>query len=103
MRKVLGKGGFGIVYLVESEDKSNLYAVKMLLEEGRRDSEDEATFAKEARIGLELGAHTFVVHTHHVRSIARTARSIQRASPAILRNLLLPSGPGQRPFSGKIV
>ncbi|MDH5572578.1 MAG: protein kinase, partial [Gammaproteobacteria bacterium] len=80
--KILGRGGFGVVYLAESIDQSNFYAIKMLLETGRHETVDDTNFEKEARVGLELGHHPFVVQTHHVRKVKGRTLVVMEFIPA---------------------
>jgi serine/threonine protein kinase len=52
VRKVLGRGGFGIVYLVQTIDGNDIYALKTLLSKDSNDYGDEQQFAKEVKTWL---------------------------------------------------
>src|SRR5437868_6426704 len=67
VHRVLGRGAFGIVYLVTSIEDGTIYALKTILKE--RTSEEAVTslFEKEAVIWVRLGWNPFIVQAHHVQ------------------------------------
>ncbi len=54
IRRTLGKGAFGIVFLAEDRKIGRLVAVKQLVKKGGSDSEIYRRFMQEARIGAQL-------------------------------------------------
>ncbi|OGV43963.1 MAG: hypothetical protein A2X48_05740 [Lentisphaerae bacterium GWF2_49_21] len=54
IRRTLGKGAFGIVYLAEDRKIGRLVAVKQLVRHAERNSEIYERFMQEARIGAQL-------------------------------------------------
>lgn len=58
---VLGKGGFGIVYLVHSNEIGGLFALKTFQDEFINDQEVRNRFKKEASVWVELGNHPNLV------------------------------------------
>ena len=87
---ILGKGGFGIVYLVYSHEMEEVYAMKTFLDEYLADQEVRKRFHKEASVWVELGRHPYLVRSYrqflalapaqyaqqieHARQRARVAR-----------------------------
>lgn len=67
VHKALGRGGFGIVYLVSAIDTGTVYALKTFLDEYIFDESRKMLFEKEAKIWVRLGWHQFIVQAHHVR------------------------------------
>jgi len=55
IKRILGKGAFGIVYLAEDRKLGHLVAVKQLLKSCAKDPEIHERFTQEARIGAQLG------------------------------------------------
>ncbi|MBN2147211.1 MAG: tetratricopeptide repeat protein [Anaerolineales bacterium] len=71
--RVLGKGGFGIVYLVNSVDsygRGEIYALKTFLGEYLSDQEVRKRFHREASIWIELGRHPYLVRASYVDEIS---------------------------------
>ena len=68
MQRVLGRGGFGIVYLVTSRHDGNVYALKTFLHE-TGDKKTLDRFRQEADIWITLGSHPFVVQAHFIDEI----------------------------------
>jgi serine/threonine protein kinase len=70
---VLGKGGFGIVYLVNSIDsygRGEIYALKTFLDQYLADQEVRKRFHKEASVWIELGRHPYLVRASYVDEIS---------------------------------
>ncbi len=70
---VLGRGGFGIVYLVYSIDsygKGEVYALKTFLDEFLADQEVRNRFHKEASVWVELGRHPYLVRAGYVDDVS---------------------------------
>jgi tetratricopeptide (TPR) repeat protein len=67
---VLGKGGFGIVYLVYTPDSGKFFALKTFLDEFLADREIRNRFHKEASVWVELGSHPFLVRANFVEEIS---------------------------------
>ncbi len=66
--KVLGQGGFGVVYLVKAHHDEREYALKTSL----RDFSDRramARFRQEADVWVALGAHPFLVQAYFVDEV----------------------------------
>lgn len=68
--EILGKGGFGIVYLVYSMESGNFYAMKTFLDEFVTDPEVRKRFHQEASIWVELGCHPYLVRANFVEEIS---------------------------------
>ena len=66
--KVLGEGGFGIVYLARSS-RVGFCAVKTLRDELVLDERVVDLFQKEARIWIELGRHPYLVRAFYVEEV----------------------------------
>lgn len=58
---LLGKGGFGVVYLVYSREAKKLVALKTFKDEFLADQEIRKRFQKEANVWIELGKHPYLV------------------------------------------
>jgi serine/threonine protein kinase len=72
--KVLGKGGFGIVYLVylgQGQGKE-VFALKTIRDEYLKDSEAKERFRKEAEIWVGLEKHPFLVRADFVFWVSGT-------------------------------
>src|SRR5664280_2145348 len=67
---ILGKGGFGVVYLVYSHETGGVYALKTFKDEFLSDQEVRKRFHKEASIWVELGRHPYLVHAFFVDEIS---------------------------------
>jgi serine/threonine protein kinase len=70
---ILGKGGFGVVYLVnriDSHGTSHVYALKTFLDEFLADQEVRRRFQKETSVWVELGSHPYLVHAYFVDQIS---------------------------------
>jgi serine/threonine protein kinase len=65
--KVLGMGGFGIVYLVSSHKTGSVFAMKTLRNE--YDLQTEERFKKEAQVWIDLGKHPYLVQAYFVENI----------------------------------
>jgi tetratricopeptide (TPR) repeat protein len=67
---VLGKGGFGVVYLVDSRELGGVYALKTFLDEYLADNEVRKRFQKEASIWVDLGHHPYLVRAYYVDEVS---------------------------------
>jgi serine/threonine protein kinase len=63
---VLGKGGFGVVYLVYSHAEQKVYALKTFRDEYLANQEIRTRFRKEASVWIELGSHPYLVRAYLV-------------------------------------
>jgi eukaryotic-like serine/threonine-protein kinase len=64
--RVLGKGGFGVVYLVYSHAEQKIYALKTFRDEYLADQEIRKRFRREASVWIELGRHPYLVRAYLV-------------------------------------
>lgn len=67
VHRVLGRGAFGIVYLVRSVEDGTIYALKSILAEHIFEEAVTRLFEKEALIWVRLGWSPFIVQAHHVQ------------------------------------
>jgi len=67
---ILGKGGFGVVYLVYSHDTHEVYAMKTFKDEYLADEDVRKRFHKEASVWVELGRHPYLVRASFVNEIS---------------------------------
>ncbi|MCJ7530754.1 MAG: protein kinase, partial [Anaerolineales bacterium] len=67
---VLGVGGFGIVYLVYSQETGDVYALKTFRDEYLADQEVRKRFHQEASVWVELERHPYLVRASHVDEVA---------------------------------
>ena len=58
---ILGKGGFGVVYLVYSREYHTVYALKTFRDEFFLDKETRQRFRKEAQTWMNLERHPYLV------------------------------------------
>ncbi len=70
VNSVLGKGGFGVVYLVYSHQLGGVYALKTFRDEFLADREVRKRFHKEASVWVELGRHPYLVHADLVDELS---------------------------------
>jgi serine/threonine protein kinase len=70
VREVLGEGGFGVVYLVYSEEHDSLFALKTFLDDYIDDIDTRARFQHEAQIWTTLEYHPNLVRAYFVDEIA---------------------------------
>jgi tetratricopeptide (TPR) repeat protein len=68
VHKILGMGGFGIVYLVSDTD--DVYALKTFRDEYLADSETRKRFLKEASVWVELEHHPYLVRAYFVDEVS---------------------------------
>lgn len=68
--RLLGRGGFGVVYLVYSHETKAVYALKTFLDEYLQDAETKKRFRQEASLWVDLDRHPFLVRAHFVDEIA---------------------------------
>jgi len=66
IRKLLGRGGFGAVYLIEDKSDGDVYAIKTLLNKKNLDYNDEQNFLKEAKAWLGIGNHPYIIQLHQL-------------------------------------
>jgi tetratricopeptide (TPR) repeat protein len=71
VHKVLGAGGFGIVYLVYSRETEVVYALKTLRDEHLQDQTTRRRFQKEAETWVNLERHPYIVRAYQVEAIGR--------------------------------
>jgi serine/threonine protein kinase/predicted TPR repeat methyltransferase len=67
---VLGRGGFGIVYLVYSRETGGVYALKTFRDELLSDAQTRDRFHKEASVWVDLERHPYLVRANVVYEIA---------------------------------
>lgn len=67
---ILGKGGFGVVYLVEVRETGDMLALKTFSEEFLDDSAARDAFKKEALLWVSLDAHPFVLTAEWVDEVS---------------------------------
>jgi serine/threonine protein kinase len=67
--EVLGKGGFGIVYLVYSHETKDVDALKTFRDEYLRDAETRKLFRREANIWIDLERHPYLVRAYFVDEV----------------------------------
>jgi eukaryotic-like serine/threonine-protein kinase len=63
---LLGKGGFGVVYLVYSHEHQKFYALKTFRDEYLQNAAIRQRFHQEANVWINLGSHPFLVCAHYV-------------------------------------
>ncbi|MDX9972578.1 MAG: serine/threonine-protein kinase [FCB group bacterium] len=61
VQEILGKGGFGLVYLVYDCESKSLCALKTFRDEFLADSMVREEFRREASLWIDLGEHPFIV------------------------------------------
>jgi tetratricopeptide (TPR) repeat protein/tRNA A-37 threonylcarbamoyl transferase component Bud32 len=66
---VLGKGGFGIVYLVYSHETKWVYALKTFRDEYLEDTAARERFRKEAQVWVDLERHPYLVGASFVDEV----------------------------------
>jgi serine/threonine protein kinase len=66
---VLGRGGFGIVYLVRKTDTQAIYALKTFRDDKMADPLVRERFLREAQVWVDLGRHPYLVRAHFVDEI----------------------------------
>jgi len=66
VQKILGSGGFGVVYLVYCRQTADLYALKTFHDEFLANAKVRELFRKEANVLVELGYHPYLVRTYFV-------------------------------------
>lgn len=74
VKELLGRGGFGSVYLVRHILWDTLLAVKSLNPELAADSSHKEGFIKECNGWIDLGFHPRIVSCHYVREIGGSLR-----------------------------
>jgi serine/threonine protein kinase/predicted Zn-dependent protease len=67
---LLGRGGFGIVYLAYCEETGLSYALKTFLDEFATDTDVRGRFDKEVSIWIALDKHPNIVQAHFANQIA---------------------------------
>ena len=67
---ILGKGGFGVVYLVYSHETGVVYALKTFRDEYLTNQEVRKRFHKEASVWVELGRHPYLVRANFVDEVS---------------------------------
>ncbi|MEW6077813.1 MAG: tetratricopeptide repeat protein [Thermodesulfobacteriota bacterium] len=80
--KVLGKGGFGVVYHVYSHDTGGFYALKTFRDEYLQDDRTRALFKKEAQILADMESHPYLVEDYFIDEISgRTYIAMEYVAP----------------------
>jgi len=67
---VVGKGGFGVVYLVYSHEAESVLALKTFQDEYLDDPETRVLFRKEAQVWVDLERHPYLVRAYFVDEIS---------------------------------
>jgi len=67
---VLGKGGFGVVYLVYSRETETVYALKTFRDEYLANIQIRERFKKEAQVWVDLERHPYLLRAYLVDGIA---------------------------------
>ena len=67
---VLGEGGFGIVYLVYSQEMETVYALKTFRDECLEDKQTRNRFRKEAEVWINLERYPYLVRAYLVDEIS---------------------------------
>jgi len=67
---VLGRGGFGVVYLVYSHETQSVYALKTFRDEYLADADARERFRREAGVWVELERHPYLVRASFVDEIS---------------------------------
>lgn len=70
IRGVLGRGGFGVVYLALNQQTGELQALKTFRDELVADAAAREAFKKEALLWVALGEHPFILSARWVEEIA---------------------------------
>jgi len=70
VHKVLGRGGFGVVYLVYSHENKDVYALKTFRDEYLKDAETRELFRKEASVWADLERHPYLVRAYFAEEVA---------------------------------
>jgi tetratricopeptide (TPR) repeat protein len=68
--RVLGKGGFGVVYQVYSHETDTVYALKTFRDEYVQDEQTRTLFRKEAQTLVDMGSHPYLVRDYFVEEIS---------------------------------
>jgi tetratricopeptide (TPR) repeat protein len=68
--RILGEGGFGLVYLVDSRETGEVYALKTFRDEYIGDAKVRELFGKEAQAWINIGNHPYVVRAYFVDLIS---------------------------------
>jgi len=66
----LGKGGFGIVFLVRDQQTRHGYALKTFRDEFLADAGARDSFQKEALVWINLGEHPFILEAQWVKAFS---------------------------------
>ncbi|MBI5462422.1 MAG: tetratricopeptide repeat protein [Gammaproteobacteria bacterium] len=69
VHRILGSGGFGVVYLVSAEDTGAVYALKMLHAALLSDAHARERFRREAELWLRLDRHPHLVQAQFVQEV----------------------------------
>ncbi len=68
--KILGKGGFGVVYLVYSHEVDTVYALKTFRDEYMKDERTRELFKKEAQILVDMDSYPYLVEDYLIDEIS---------------------------------
>ncbi len=69
--EILGKGGFGIVYLVDAKDLGGIYAMKTFRDEFFEDTIARERFKREAKLWIDMGRHPNIVYAYFIDEIEK--------------------------------
>jgi tetratricopeptide (TPR) repeat protein len=82
VRKLLGRGGMGEVYLSEDTSTGEVRAAKVMRASAQASVGDLLAFRREAVAMLELGSHPFIVRLHELHECGRdTVLILQYVAP----------------------
>ena len=70
VEKLIGKGGFGLVYLIYDFRAEEHYAFKTFLDSFLPNAEARQSFRKEALLWVKLNKHPFILHAHCVHNLS---------------------------------
>jgi len=81
--RVLGLGGFGVVYLVYSHETRSVYALKTFHDQYIQDIAIRNRFQKEAEVWINLERYPYIVRAHLVEEIgSRLFIAMEYIAPA---------------------
>jgi tetratricopeptide (TPR) repeat protein len=69
VKRELGRGGMGVVYLVYSHETKEVYALKTFKGEFLEDAEEKKMFLREANVWIDLGRHPNLVQAYFVEEL----------------------------------
>ena len=66
IHEILGRGGFGVVYLIHEPASNNLYALKTFRDEFLTDARAREAFRQEASRWVDLGVHPYILSAYSI-------------------------------------